>query len=275
MWRRMPDLLPDGVELRLHRPARAREPGRGLLGGARARAGADRAHRAQRRGLSGALRRARRGGSGPSQRLAAIGAAAKPRPGAMLAAAGGAAVVALEADQLPARRGCVGFGWGVHDEHVRRLPALRLWTSRTRSAPAALDTLAGILDSDGKSLGCVRKPVPGPLFAWVKRYSWIELAIFSRPHLLLAGAGIRDRDDDLRLGARARLHRALPADLGDDPAARGPLHAARGDPDSGRPARQRRRDRADRAQGLGQSRRPRRLIGRSERPTAAATRACD
>ena len=25
----------------------------------------------------------------------------------------------------------------------------------------------------------VRKPVPGPLFTWVKRCSWIELAIFS------------------------------------------------------------------------------------------------
>jgi hypothetical protein len=25
----------------------------------------------------------------------------------------------------------------------------------------------------------MRKPVPGPLFAWVKRLSWIELAIFA------------------------------------------------------------------------------------------------
>ena len=25
----------------------------------------------------------------------------------------------------------------------------------------------------------LRKPVPGPLFTWVKRYSWVELAIFS------------------------------------------------------------------------------------------------
>ena len=25
----------------------------------------------------------------------------------------------------------------------------------------------------------LQKPVPGPLFAWVKRYSWVELAIFT------------------------------------------------------------------------------------------------
>ena len=25
----------------------------------------------------------------------------------------------------------------------------------------------------------MRKPVPGPLFRWVKRFSWVELAIFS------------------------------------------------------------------------------------------------
>ena len=28
-------------------------------------------------------------------------------------------------------------------------------------------------------MDAVRKPVPGPLFVWVKRLSWIELAIFS------------------------------------------------------------------------------------------------
>jgi len=31
----------------------------------------------------------------------------------------------------------------------------------------------------GSSMNAVRKPVPGPLFLWVKRLSWIELGIFS------------------------------------------------------------------------------------------------
>lgn len=29
------------------------------------------------------------------------------------------------------------------------------------------------------SRGLLRKPVPGPLFVWVKRLSWIELAVFA------------------------------------------------------------------------------------------------
>jgi hypothetical protein len=35
------------------------------------------------------------------------------------------------------------------------------------------------LDIVGQVMDAVRKPVPGPLFVWVKRLSWIELAIFS------------------------------------------------------------------------------------------------
>ncbi len=31
----------------------------------------------------------------------------------------------------------------------------------------------------GRRFGPFEKPVPGPLFTWVKRLSWIELAIFS------------------------------------------------------------------------------------------------
>ena len=31
----------------------------------------------------------------------------------------------------------------------------------------------------GRRFGPFEKPVPGPLFIWVKRLSWIELAIFS------------------------------------------------------------------------------------------------
>ncbi len=31
----------------------------------------------------------------------------------------------------------------------------------------------------GRRFGPFEKPVPGPLFVWVKRLSWIELAIFS------------------------------------------------------------------------------------------------
>jgi hypothetical protein len=30
-----------------------------------------------------------------------------------------------------------------------------------------------------RSSAALRKPVPGPLFEWVKRASWVELAIFS------------------------------------------------------------------------------------------------
>ena len=30
-----------------------------------------------------------------------------------------------------------------------------------------------------RSSDAARKPVPGPLFVWVKRYSWVELAIFA------------------------------------------------------------------------------------------------
>jgi hypothetical protein len=31
----------------------------------------------------------------------------------------------------------------------------------------------------GRSSAALRKPVPGPLFEWVKRASWVELAIFT------------------------------------------------------------------------------------------------
>ena len=44
MSRRLPDLLPDGRRARLHRPPNPGQPRRGLLGGARAGAGANRAH---------------------------------------------------------------------------------------------------------------------------------------------------------------------------------------------------------------------------------------
>ena len=45
MARRLPEILPEGVELQLRRPPAAREPERGLPGGAPQRAGADRPHR--------------------------------------------------------------------------------------------------------------------------------------------------------------------------------------------------------------------------------------
>ena len=43
MWRRLPELIPEGVELCLRRPPPARQPQRGLPGRAPLRAGADRA----------------------------------------------------------------------------------------------------------------------------------------------------------------------------------------------------------------------------------------
>ena len=51
------------------------------------------------------------------------------------------------------------------------------------------------------------KPVPGRLFVWVKRLSWVELAIFAGLIALLAAARVRDGDDGVRLGARAGVHR--------------------------------------------------------------------
>ena len=51
MSRRMPELLPEGVELDLHRPPEPRQPRRGLLRRPRARAGAHRPHRAHTRRL--------------------------------------------------------------------------------------------------------------------------------------------------------------------------------------------------------------------------------
>lgn len=35
------------------------------------------------------------------------------------------------------------------------------------------------MSSTGDARSSLRKPVPGPLFAWVKRFSWIELAFFA------------------------------------------------------------------------------------------------
>ena len=49
MSRRLPDLLPEGVELELRRPPDPRQPGRGLLGRPCPRAGAHRPHRADAR----------------------------------------------------------------------------------------------------------------------------------------------------------------------------------------------------------------------------------
>ena len=54
----------------------------------------------------------------------------------------------------------------------------------------------------------LRKPVPGPMFRWVKIASWIELGLFG---ILLVGlASARPRAPDLLRGpcARHRLHRA-------------------------------------------------------------------
>ena len=50
---------------------------------------------------------------------------------------------------------------------------------RDKIAWAGIDTVAGILEPMARRSAALRKPVPGPLFAWVKRYSWVELAIFS------------------------------------------------------------------------------------------------
>ena len=72
-----------------------------------------------------------------------------------------------------------------------------------------------------------------------------------RPALLLARAGLRHRDDDLRLGPRDRLLRAVRRHLGRLHPPRGALHPPRGDLDAVRPDRLRDRDRAHRTQGLG------------------------
>ncbi len=106
MSRRLPELAARGRRARLRRPPDPRQPRRGLLGLARARAGADRAHRAD--------------------------------------------------------------PWRL-----------------------------------------MRKPVPGRLFVWVKRFSWVELVVLCRADGLLADARVRDRDDGVRLGAWAGVHRAL------------------------------------------------------------------
>ena len=71
------------------------------------------------------------------------------------------------------------------------------------------------------------KPVPGPLFAWVKRFSWVELAIFSGLIVFWLAARVRNRDDGVRLGARARLHRLCVVIWIACVQARGPLHPAR------------------------------------------------
>ena len=59
MARRMPELVPEGVEFSLHRPPAALQPVRGLPGRPPLRAGAHRAHRA----VVGAAARASRGAS--------------------------------------------------------------------------------------------------------------------------------------------------------------------------------------------------------------------
>jgi hypothetical protein len=43
----------------------------------------------------------------------------------------------------------------------------------------SLDTVAGIVKAMRRRSKPLQKPVPGPLFVWVKRFSWLELAIFS------------------------------------------------------------------------------------------------
>jgi hypothetical protein len=44
---------------------------------------------------------------------------------------------------------------------------------------ADLDSVAGIVGGMPRRSKPLQKPVPGPLFAWVKRFSWLELAIFT------------------------------------------------------------------------------------------------
>ena len=58
---------------------------------------------------------------------------------------------------------------------------LAAWTemsSRMIHGPVGTKRLA-IVAPMRRSSDALRKPVPGPLFEWVKRASWVELAIFS------------------------------------------------------------------------------------------------
>ena len=95
MARRLPELLPEGVELQLRRPPAALEPERGLPGRPPPRAGAHRPHRP--RGLGEQARAADdRGGVVPRRNPGRLRDAG---PGAAVVAAGSAVVVALEAHQ--------------------------------------------------------------------------------------------------------------------------------------------------------------------------------
>ena len=96
-----------------------------------------------------------------------------------------------------------------------------------------------------------RSPCPGALFVWVKRLSWVELAIFAGLIVFWLLPGFETETMLFGwahgLGFIALCIVIWVACV----QARGALHPARRDPDPGRPGRQRDRDRADRAQGLG------------------------
>ena len=95
------------------------------------------------------------------------------------------------------------------------------------------------------------KPVPGELFVWVKRLSWIELAIFAGLLVFWLLPGF-ETETMLFGWAHGLGFIALCVVIWIACVRkRGPLHPARRDPHPGRPGRQRDRDRADRAQGLG------------------------
>src|ERR1044072_550385 len=100
----------------------------------------------------------------------------------------------------------------------------------------------------------LRKPVPGRLFVWVKRLSWIELAIFTGLLVFWIAPGFAT---ETMVVGRARVHLSLPGDLGGVHQARGALPAARRDPHTGRAGRECDRDRTDRAQRVGGRRSPR------------------
>jgi len=53
------------------------------------------------------------------------------------------------------------------------------------------------------------KPVPGELFVWVKRVSYVELAIFLGLLFFWDRTRLRDRDDDLRHGPTGSASAAL------------------------------------------------------------------
>ena len=102
----------------------------------------------------------------------------------------------------------------------------------------------------------VREARPGRLFVWVKRLSWIELAIFGGLIVFWLVPGFETETMVFGwahgLGFIALCLVIWIACV----RTRGPLHPACRDPHPGRAGRQRDRDRADRAQGLGSCRTP-------------------